>query len=75
MGHRRFVKKKAEEGKKEHPYERTPNPQARNYYDEMAPVNGIVEYSQVGKAVFLDSKGVYGLCLLIIRRFCSLPFN
>ena len=50
MGHRRFVQEKQKPI--EHSYSRTPNPQARNYFNEMAPVNGIVEYEQVVFIVF-----------------------
>ncbi|VDL83496.1 unnamed protein product [Nippostrongylus brasiliensis] len=49
MGHRGFVKSRVlakSEESTENSYCRFPNPAARNYFDEMAPVNGVRELSE-----------------------------
>ncbi|KAK6026727.1 Sjogren'S syndrome/scleroderma autoantigen 1 [Ostertagia ostertagi] len=50
MGHRGFIQptgpSKSQQARKENTYSRAPNPSARNYFEEMAPVNGIRELSE-----------------------------
>ncbi|KHJ93286.1 Sjogren'S syndrome/scleroderma autoantigen 1 [Oesophagostomum dentatum] len=49
MGHRGFGQKslsKVQQPSKTEEYSRTPNPNARNYFEEMAPVNGIRELTE-----------------------------